>query len=855
MAPNQSSQEQSTSSTSLPQPQTQPTINSFFSRAGESVRSTARNSVANVMQLNRHVFSSSDEDDETEMDMSENRKRVHGQLSGDDEQQSNSMITNTSLLPNEQTNPTRRHRLSTELATHPEATSTPSRIDQEMMNIRNNTDVPEIITLENDDHHPIPTDHSTISNENRIDIAMTGIREIASGTIPPPASDNNQGMTWDNSGMDLPDMRQTLEVRSPLPVPNITEEEDDEEIAIDRLLDLPSPVAADPLLPLHQNEPRCPTIGNLQDIVKTQLDNAFQNIHEQLIGAIERNTANTVANTGNILTISVQVKDIEEREVVNIGISNALESRLTILESLETNNTALIHQQDEQIGNLESILQSQEGHIDRLETALTNIRNPAVYQSLLNRITTLEQAQNNQAPQNNMTEEETDRIRKDWQRKDDDYFMTTLKFKGFTPVQGEFNPRYKARDLLKLIDAEDIMSAVSIAAFSPSNDAFRLTFRTKDDLHHAVAQLSTVMATIKRNGHRAGLAFTHLTPPRFSEARQRLHIKGMELKRNEQISRFKYIIKNGKLAIKVSKAQCRDWVIEDENILASIPMDTNVAPGHRCPICLSSFSADRPLSMQECGHIMHTNCIKSSLSQGIQCPVCRSHPIINGTELNCMYCKNIMEDGDMEGKVILTRKCNHLHLDICQRGHLDSLPATYDYTIVAMEALIESNNPGCRECITNPHNREINQESRILHPVAYSQGMSDYADTTHLRDTTSPPSDSPPDIPGPSAEAPPPSPSLGARRRTTDRRPAAPHPSPPRNHQRRDTPRIDRRQQPHREQGYSERRSSDRQGNRERRNSERRIPEERRRHEGNHDSRNRQDIQDQNQRNRQRSRS
>ena len=854
MAPNQSSQEQSTSSTSLPQPQTQPTINSFFSRAGESVRSTARNSVANVMQLNRHVFSSSDEEDETEMDMSENRKRAHGQLSGDDEQ-SNSMITNTSLLPNEQTNPTRRHRLSTELATHPEATSTPSRIDQEMMNIRNNTDVPEIITLENDDHHPIPTDHSTISNENRIDIAMTGIREIASGTIPPPASDNNQGMTWDNSGMDLPDMRQTLEVRSPLPVPNITEEEDDEEIAIDRLLDLPTPVAADPLLPLHQNEPRCPTIGNLQDIVKTQLDNAFQNIHEQLIGAIERNTANTVANTGNILTISVQVKDIEEREVVNIGISNALESRLTILESLETNNTALIHQQDEQIGNLESILQSQEGHIDRLETALTNIRNPAVYQSLLNRITTLEQAQNNQAPQNNMTEEETDRIRKDWQRKDDDYFMTTLKFKGFTPVQGEFNPRYKARDLLKLIDAEDIMSAVSIAAFAPSNDAFRLTFRTKDDLHHAVAQLSTVMATIKRNGHRAGLAFTHLTPPRFNEARQRLHIKGMELKRNEQISRFKYIIKNGKLAIKVSKAQCRDWVIEDENIPASIPMDTNVAPGHRCPICLSSFSEDRPLSMQECGHIMHTNCIKSSLSQGIQCPVCRSHPIINGTELNCMYCKNIMEDGDMEGKVILTRKCNHLHLDICQRGHLDSLPATYDYTIVAMEALIESNNPGCRECITNPHNREINQESRILHPVAYSQGMSDYADTTHLRDTTSPPSDSPPDIPGPSAEAPPPSPSLGARRRTTDRRPAAPHPSPPRNHQRRDTPRIDRRQQPHREQGYSERRSSDRQGNRERRNSERRIPEERRRHEGNHDSRNRQDIQDQNQRNRQRSRS
>ena len=86
--------------------------------------------------------------------------RGHGQLSGDDDQvHSNSMITNTSLLPTEQTNQTRRHRLSTELATHPEATSTPSRIDQEMMNIRNNTDVPEIITLENDDHHPIPTDH------------------------------------------------------------------------------------------------------------------------------------------------------------------------------------------------------------------------------------------------------------------------------------------------------------------------------------------------------------------------------------------------------------------------------------------------------------------------------------------------------------------------------------------------------------------------------------------------------------------------------------------------------------------------------------------------------------------------
>ena len=852
MAPNQSSQEQSSSSTSHSQPQTQPTINSFFTRAGESVRSTARNSVANVMQLNRHVFSSSDEDDETQMDMSENRKRAHGQLSGDDEQQSNSMITNTSLLPTEQTNPNRRHRMSTELTTHPEATSTPTRIDQEMLNIRNNTDVPEIITLENDDHQPIPTDHSTISNENRIDIAMTGIRELASGIIPPPAPDNNQSMTWDNSGMDLPDMRQTLEVRSPLPVPNITGEEDDDDISIDRLLDLPSPVAADPL---HQNEPRCPTIGNLQDIVKTQLDNAFQNIHEKLIGAIERNTANTVANSGNILTITAQVKDIEEREVINTGISDALESRLTILETLETNNMALIHQQDEQIGNLESILQTQEGHIDRLETALTNIRNPAVYQSLLDRITSLEQAQNNQAPQNNMSKEEMDRIRKDWRKKDEDYFMSTLKFKGFTPVQGEFNPRFKARDLLKLIDAEDIMSDVTIAAFSPSNDAFRLTFRSKEDLHHAVAHLSTVMATIKRNGHRAGLSFTHLTPPRLSEARQRLHNKGMELKRNDQISRFRYIIKNDKLAIKVSKAQCRDWVIEDENIPPPIPMDTNVSPGHRCPICLSSFSAERPLSMQECGHIMHTNCIKSSLCQGIQCPVCRSHPIINGTELNCEYCKNIIEDGTMEGKVILSRKCNHLHLDICQRGHLDSLPASYDFTIEDMEALVESNNPGCRECITNPHNRQINQESRILHPVAYTEGMSDYVDMTHLRDTTSPPPASSPDIPGPSAEAPPPSPSLGARRRTTDRRPAASPPSPPRNHQRRDTPRTDRRQQPHREQGYSERRSNDRQGNRERRNSERRIPEERRRHEDNHDSRNRQDIQGQNQRNRNRSRS
>ena len=88
-----------------------------------------------------------------------------------------------------------------------------------------------------------------------------------------------------------------------------------------------------------------------------------------------------------------------------------------------------------------------------------------------------------------------DKIRKDWQRKDDDYFLSTLKFHGFTPVQGEYNPRYKAPELLKLIDAEDIMSAVSIAAFSPSNDAFRLTFRTKEDLHHAVANPSTVMAT------------------------------------------------------------------------------------------------------------------------------------------------------------------------------------------------------------------------------------------------------------------------------------------------------------------------------------------------------------------------
>mgnify|MGYP001165659932 CR=1 FL=1 len=134
--------------------------------------------------------------------------------------------------------------------------------------------------------------------------------------------------------------------------------------------------------------------------------------------------------------------------------------------------------------------------------------------------------------------------------------------------------------------------------------------------------------------------------------------------------------------------------------VVDVHMDVDEA-GYRCPVCLGPFDNENPISLYQCGHNLHTSCLRTLLGQGTQCPICRQTPGITPEQINCTVCQMVMasDDSSEDQTVIVARKCGHFHLRGCQRDYLAGLTQEFPFSNQALEVLNNSNLPGCLTCV------------------------------------------------------------------------------------------------------------------------------------------------------------
>ena len=719
----------------------QPTINTFFSRTSSAVRQSVSAALdmtpaPSQRRVRRSELSSSSDSDGEEMDQSENRKRPHDDsIMGPDilePQASASMIANTSMLD---TGSARRRRLSSSEAgasLPPDLTSTPEqRIQAQMDTIRDDIILEETPSQVSTDRNTNYQDHSTTSEQFNLNNMVTGIQQLTRGVAniqdPSPGS-----LTWDDNDINIP----SQPMISPRAVPAIDENTPSNNPVLHPTLpdNLPPPVPAiaEPGSTLRDNRsppppPTAPStpdiVDSLKDMVQEQFRAAFENIERKMIESL----------SDHIRTSDQQYE--ENKEAIAIVSARA--------DNIEQD----IERHQFEIENLNDDAETISGHINRIDEALSIInaraqpRNSPDIQALLARIAVLEET----AQRNQLTDQMLDRIKKQTQNEDDRYFMNTLAIKGYNPatVNNNHSVRSAARAILRIIGSEDVISFTSKISFKNDNSRMRLTFDNPNDFRTAIHHLSRSIKQIKDAGHNPGILFQVLTPPRFNKERETLQKIAENMKRDGQISRFWFVLIKNELCIKVSKHGQRDSIIhvpaESEDM--DVSGTEQEQAGSRCPICLCSFDNTTEINVYGCGHTFHRPCLRSSLSLSMKCPTCRTiPPQVQLDQIECTHCRSDILDPQStcnREMIVLSRKCNHLHLYDCQITHIDSLEGNFPQTpegyanIMAAEGI-----QGCSSCtrgnVTNfPYNS-------IIHEVAYQEGMADYVDLENENGTPNP---------------------------------------------------------------------------------------------------------------------
>ena len=719
----------------------QPTINTFFSRTSSAVRQSVSAALdmtpaPSQGRVRRSELSSSSDSDGEEMDQSENRKRSRDDsIMGPnilEPQASASMIVNTSMLD---TGSARRRRLSSSEAgasLPPDLTSTPEqRIQAQMDTIRDDIILEETPSQVSTDRNTNYQDHSTTSEQFNLNNMVTGIQQLTRGVAniqdPSPGS-----LTWDDNDINIP----SQPMISPRAVPAIDENTPSNNPVLHPTLpdNLPPPVPAiaEPGSTLRDNRsppppPTAPStpdiVDSLKDMVQEQFRAAFENIERKMIESL----------SDHIRTSDQQYE--ENKEAIAIVSARA--------DNIEQD----IERHQFEIENLNDDAETISGHINRIDEALSIInaraqpRNSPDIQALLARIAVLEET----AQRNQLTDQMLDRIKKQTQNEDDRYFMNTLAIKGYNPatVNNNHSVRSAARAILRIIGSEDVISFTSKISFKNDNSRMRLTFDNPNDFRTAIHHLSRSIKQIKDAGHNPGILFQVLTPPRFNKERETLQKIAENMKRDGQISRFWFVLIKNELCIKVSKHGQRDSIIhvpvESEDMDVSV--NEQEQAGSRCPICLCSFDNTTEINVYGCGHTFHRPCLRSSLSLSMKCPTCRTiPPQVQLDQIECTHCRSDILDPQStcnREMIVLSRKCNHLHLYDCQITHIDSLEGNFPQTpegyanIMAAEGI-----QGCSSCtrgnVTNfPYNS-------IIHEVAYQEGMADYIDLENERGTPNP---------------------------------------------------------------------------------------------------------------------
>ena len=190
-------------------------------------------------------------------------------------------------------------------------------------------------------------------------------------------------------------------------------------------------------------------LTSIRAIVQEQLSTSCEAIVNRMTDAICDYAADT--ESSNQAT-QVKIDDIN--------------SRLAILtDEVENHNREIFTELAEHTAN-----------IDSLDTNLqlinrnSRIEDSQIVQNLLRRISVLE---NNQAQQT-LSEESLKRIDKKMQAEEDSYFMRTLSLTEYNTNMVKTNRRGSAREILKIIGSDDIMSSITEVSFSQAS--MRITF-------------------------------------------------------------------------------------------------------------------------------------------------------------------------------------------------------------------------------------------------------------------------------------------------------------------------------------------------------------------------------------------
>ena len=684
---------------SVSQP-SQPSIRTFFNRTGNAVRESLSNALEIDTDQDISIIDIVNEGEENgaQMDTSESRKRSRPEddsILGVDATSppvSQSMIGNTSIT---EEGDTRRRRLSSSdipSFSGDGMTSTPTIIQQQMVQIRNNaaevSDVAQVIVHHATDHE----DYSEMSDSLNIQTMVGWVVALTTDDANYSPERHNT-MTWDDSDMNLP----TLPILSPRPLPNIQESE--EELS-------PAPSTS-------QGANSSDTMSAIREMIRSQMEMACRTIETTIVAKLSETTDQVAKNSQDIGNANERIVSIEEewqRQEVRV------DERMDIFELRQDGTATII---GENVAN-----------IDRIDRAMSNLaRNQnngisnEVVQALISRIESLEQAQHQQT----LTEQEIARYREDKQRQDDDYFLRTISLRGFIPPTDIAN-RYAARKILAAISCEDILATVTKFSFSQDRKRLRLTFSDKKTVHDTTHWMAEAIREIKGNGADPHIMFSVLTPPRFSKEREILNKIGTDLKKKREISRYTFLVRENQLVLRVSAPGKHDRMIK----CPSLPQNDdnmevdNGEEDSSCPICMATFDDQKKIIIFHCGHVFHEDCMLASLSQSMKCPFCRLIPPTAAlTNINCTRCKKYIEDDEDDDisadNMVMAMKCHHMHLSWCQSAHLTTIDTEYPPTPEGLVRIRNDNVKGCYSC--NNDIQDTPRQTDIMHQVRFTPGM------------------------------------------------------------------------------------------------------------------------------------
>ena len=699
---------------------TQPLIRQFLNRSGEIVRQ----SVSTVMDIPSTSTTTDNLSPDgaaggevVHMDTSENRKRTRqDSIMGEDlihHPQSDSLIVNSSLLPDsDEESAIRRRRISSDFANIPENdSSTPSNqqtVQQQMSNIRTTAmDHRENITTANIQSTPEPytNDRSLVAEAHNVAVMVQGIQAITNVAANVVPSDANT-LQWDDNDTGLA----SNHMIDPLPLPAIPELHTD--IVDDNVGALAGARSnriprdeppSEPSPPPPFDSFRSEMLTSIRAIVQEQLTTSCDAIVNRMSEAIREYAE--VSESNNQST-QVKIDDINGRIVI-------------LADEVENDNREIFGELAEHTAN-----------IDRLDTNIqmlnrnARIEDNPIIQNLLQRITELE---SNQAQQS-LSNDALKRIDRKIQAEEDSYFMRTLSLTGFNTNMVKTNRRYSAREILKIIGSDDIMSSITEVSFSQDKRSMRITFENMTEYNAIIHYLAQNINQIKNSGHDPIISFKMLVPPIFHKERAELNKNAMDMKRHGIIDRFVFVIIKDELCLRVSKKGKRDEVVRLPPPLdissSEEEMETENTTTPRCPICLIDFNQDSPISVYRCGHLFHDTCLRISLANTLKCPACRTIPSdASADNILCNRCPTYTSSS-----LVLTRKCFHLHVDTCQRDYLASLRNEFQNTPAGLEALLADEEvKGC--CACNAEDNLDSQLGKILSRVPFTPGMSDYIPT------------------------------------------------------------------------------------------------------------------------------